>query len=68
MKMDLEFTCKTVSITPNHNEVAVSIGSVQNVDILEHFSLKEIIIHFGYDSFLDEIGVDQVKQYFSLSE
>ena len=65
--MDLNFDCKDVYISANSNRtVCLNIKGAEEIDILEHFSLNDIIGHFGASKLLNEIGEDAAKYQFGL--
>jgi hypothetical protein len=68
--MDLELNCSSVGVSPTYSSktVSVSVENANDGDILDHFKIEDIISHFGYDKFLDEIGEERVKEYFDLTE
>jgi hypothetical protein len=60
---------KEVRITPfGYKEVEVSLDNVDEDELLNHLTIKDVVSHFDTDDILDEIGIDKVMEYFNLKE
>lgn len=67
--MDFQFNCHQIITTADYDrEISVSVSGVHKGDLLDHFTLKDIINHFGQAELLDAIGEERAKEFFNLKE
>ena len=67
--MDIKLDCKEVAITPNgFYTVSVKLEDVKLEDILDCLTIEDVVKYFGARHLLDEIGEDECKTYFHLTE
>lgn len=67
--MDISITCTSVKSEPNtRHMVSVDIDGVDESDLVELLDVDVIVKHKGVEALLDEIGIDNVKNYFGLTE
>ena len=51
------------------NTLSLSVEfDAESGDVLNDFTVKDFLNHFGEDAFLDEIGVEYVMNYFDLNK
>ncbi len=59
--MDITFDTERVNVeVRNNNEVSVTAESVDLATVLENLSAADILKHMDADTFLEEIGGDEV--------
>ena len=63
--MKLECSSATISAISG-KEISISIEDVHNSDILNHFTIEQVIDHFDEDKFLDAIGEEKARKYFDI--
>jgi hypothetical protein len=67
--MNLSLSCKSVNVeSNNYYKVDVEINDVEISDILDQIEIDDAIRHYDEDKVLEEIGIERVKEYFSLVE
>lgn len=67
--MNLSFSAESSSVEPSgYKSLTVSVDGVNESDILEYFSVDDILRHFNIGDILDAIGADEVKGHFNLIE
>ncbi len=67
--MDIVLNCKSVNVSSaGYSSVAVEMEGINQTDIIDVVSIKDIINHFGMDKILDEIGADECMEHFDLVE
>lgn len=65
--MNLSFSCKNVTISPNTGrEMSIDIEVQYASDILREIDISDIVDHYDKDDLLEKIGVDAAKKYFDL--
>lgn len=71
MSKDLTLTVANVSISySNHSskKVEVDLENITPKEVLDQFTIEEIIDHFDWSEILDAIGIDKCKEHFDLIE
>lgn len=67
--MDLSLRAKSVTINPSGSkEVDLEIDTVEESDVLDHFTIAQVVKHFGMDEILDFIGESEVISHFDLEK
>ena len=67
MANSISFNCKTVTTDPNSSKsLSVSADDVDIEEVVNNFSVTEIITAIGAGALLDEIGVDKCIDHFGL--
>lgn len=67
--MDLNLTAEKVEVERNTQyDVQVYLKDVSETEILQHFTIAEIISELGIEGFLKEIGEDEARKYFDIPE
>jgi hypothetical protein len=60
--MDISLTCKkAVSEFKDRYDMNISIEGADEGDILDHFSVKQIVDHFGADNLLKYIDGEKTR-------
>ncbi len=59
--MDITFDAQSVCISARNNaEVTIEASEIDLVTVLENFSAADVLKHMDADTFLEEIGGDEV--------
>jgi len=67
--MNLTIECEDVSITPDgYKSISVEIRKADLAQLMENFTIKDIVGHFNVGELLDEIGQSEVERHFDLIE
>lgn len=67
--MDMELEVENVTVAPRgYKQVLLVIEGVEESEVLNFFSIDQIIQHFKTGDLLDAIGQDEVMEYFDLQE
>lgn len=66
--INLKATSVFTETSSTQKELYVEIENVDETEILNCFSIQDVIDHFGEDEILDKIGADRVKEYFNLKD
>lgn len=67
--MNINLDCANVKITPYGNRnISLEIEDVSESEILNNFSEQEIVKHFDFSKLLEEIGVENAKDYWDLKD
>lgn len=69
-KIDLNLRASKVVIEHDYSFKGVIVGveDVYKNEVLDHFTLREVIELCTPESLLDEIGIDRVKEYFNFKD
>jgi len=65
-KVDLDLDVKEVFITGSGNEIRVKLEDAVIVEVLDHFTIEDILRHFDKAEIMDEIGEDKFKEHFGI--
>jgi len=69
MDINLQIECKNVAIVAKtYKTVAVEIEYADMENVLDNFTLKQIVDNYGTGVLLDQIGIEECKRYFDLVE
>lgn len=64
---DLNFKCTDAQVSAdNYKRISVNIEGADIDNVLENFTIEEIINALGEDKLLEAIGEDRCKEYFDL--
>lgn len=67
--IDLSFDAEEARIVPrDYKMIQVNTYQVSKREVLDQFSIEDMLYHFNYDDILDGIGSDYCKKYFDLIE
>ena len=67
--VDLSLDVEEVGILPRSAGLfQINLVEVSKCDVLDYFSIADIVHHFNEDELLEYIGMDSVKKYFDLTE
>jgi hypothetical protein len=67
--MDIELVVENVTVTPRgYKQILVLMEEVEESEVLDSFSIDQIIKHFKTEDLLDAIGQEEVMEYFDLQE
>lgn len=65
--MNIDFNATEATLSPAYGRIFnVSASGVEESEILDHFTIEEVIKHFGDAELLASIGVDRAVEYFGL--
>lgn len=66
-EINLSLTASNCSVeTHSTRKISVDIENADKSEILEHFTIEEIISHYGDDVLLDSIGQDRAIEHFEM--
>jgi hypothetical protein len=64
---DLKIETSSTKIIPlGYRMLEVSLEDVENSNILDQFTIDEILSHFNINDILEQIGKEKVCEYFGL--
>ena len=64
---DLKIETSSTKIIPlGYRMLEVSLEDVENGNILDQFTIDEILSHFNINDILEQIGKEKVCEYFGL--
>jgi len=67
--MNIILSAKEARVEPNYNKtLTVIIDGVDKDEVMDSITVDDFIKHFGIDKVLDEIGEEECKDYFNLTE
>ena len=65
---NLTFYCESVDISPdNGKQIYVEVKGASDRNILDTYTLSQIIEHFGVGDLLEEIGESDCAEHFHLT-
>jgi hypothetical protein len=65
---NLSFYCESVDISPdNGRQIYVEVKGASDRNILDNYTISQIVDHFGSDDLLDEIGESDCVEHFNLA-
>ena len=67
--MDLEFKADSVGVRSYDKwQTLVELSGVTEGDVLEHFSVEDIISYFGEDAILDRIDEQKARDFYGIED
>lgn len=67
--MDLEFKADSIGVRSYDKwQTVVELSGVTEEDVLEHFSVEDIISYFGEDAILDRIDEKKVRDFYGIED
>lgn len=67
--MNISISVEKISVDPNGNRnITVDLDGIDKEELLDNFTIKDCLDFFGIDKVLEEIGAEECKEHFDLSE
>lgn len=65
--MNIDFNATEATLSPAGNRIVnISAEGVEESEVLDNFTIEDVIKHFGDGELLAAIGVNRAKDYFGL--